>query len=290
MARLARHLRERRPHSVIAAANHVALVTTLAWRRAGRPGRLFLKTTNPIASSRHRGLVKAVRRWSFRRTFADATAVWTLSEAESAEMRAAFPTFAAKFHAVFNPYVTPAMLAPADASPVPSQTILGVGRLTRQKRFERLIEAFALLGDTSIRLKILGEGEEREALEALVDRLGIADRVSMPGHVSGIADAYREAAMLVLPSDYEGLPAVLLEAMAANCPVLCTDCFPAARAIIAGAEGCAIIEHTDAKDLAALIEAHLQQPRPTRLRAVAEHYSIANGVASHTAAMFEGPQ
>ena len=288
LPRLVRALRACSPNTIVAAANNVALVSAIARALAGlSTARLFLKTTNPIASSRHTGLVKHIRRWTYRNIFPGTTAVLTLSEPESAEMRAAFPAFASLFHAVANPYVTPAMLgagegcAQLDVAPV----ILGVGRLTAQKRFERLIEAFALVRDKTVTLKILGEGEQRPELTELVRTLGLEDRVSLPGYVASIAAEYHQAALFVLTSDYEGLPAVVLEAMAANCPVLATDCFPAARALVDAAEGCAIIERIDPASIAALIDAHLGQQRPTRLRAVAEIYSIANGVASHAAAM-----
>lgn len=289
LPRLVRHLRERSPDIVIAAANNVALITAEARSRAGLDdSRLFLKTTNPVASSRHGGLIKRIRRWSYRRAFRTATAVWTLSSPESAEMRAAFPEFAGLFHDVANPYVTPSMLAVPKAGPGAPRFILGIGRLTAQKRFERLIEAFALVRDKDVHLKILGEGEDRAALTALVERLGLGDRVSLPGHVTDVAEAFHAAEMMVLPSDYEGLPAVVLEAMAANCPVVCTDCFPAARAIVDGAQGCAIIEATDPATIAGMIDARLGARRPTRLRAVAERYSIPSGVASHVAAMVAG--
>jgi glycosyltransferase involved in cell wall biosynthesis len=286
--KLVRRLRARSPDIVIAAANNTALVSTLAVSRAGlAQTRLFLKTTNPIASSRHRGLMKHLRRWTYRKIFPRASAVWTLSAPESAEMRAAFPEHADIFHDVVNPYVTPAMLATNSASPGNDRQrfVLGVGRLTAQKRFERLIEAFALVRDKSVYLRILGEGEQRASLMALVAELGLQDRVSMPGYVTDVAQAFHDALLFVLPSDYEGLPAVVLEAMAANCPVLCTDCFPAARAILTDAEGCEIIEQPDPATIAAMIDAHLALPRPTRLRAVAERYSIPSGVASHAAAM-----
>ena len=111
--------------------------------------------------------------------------------------------------------------------------------------------------------------------------------MSMPGFVTNVAEAFQQASLFVLSSDYEGLPAVVLEAMAANCPVLCTDCFPAARAIVEGAENCAIIERHDPAALAALIDAHLEMAKPTRLRQAAERYSIPNGVASHAAMIFK---
>lgn len=202
-------------------------------------------------------------------------------------MRDAFPAFRALFRDVANPYVTAAMLAPQPASAArpPGKTIISVARLTAQKRLERLILAFARVRDPEAQLLILGEGEERAALTRLVAELGLMDRVSMPGFVNDVAAALHAADLFVLPSDYEGLPAVVLEAMAANCPVLGTDCFPAARALLDGAEGCAIIERTDPESLARLIEAHLDKPRPTSLRALAERYSISAGVASHAEAL-----
>ena len=287
---LTRLLRQRAPDTIITVANHTALVGAAARALAGLgQSRLFLKTTNPIASSRHTGSVKAFRRWTYRRVFRGATGVWTLSAQESDEMRAVFPEFAGLFREVANPYVTPAMLAEAPGSSdiVPERFILGIGRLTAQKRYERLIEAFALIADKQIQLRILGEGEERAKLTALVARLGLQHRVMLPGYATNVAAAFRNAALMVLPSDYEGLPAVVLEAMAGNCPVLCTDCFPAARAILEGAQGCAIIEDRSPQGIAALIDRHLTMPRPTRLRAIAERYSIPNGVASHAAAMRE---
>lgn len=289
---LAKHLQRTAPDVVIAAANNVAVVTAAAVRHAGLTStRLFLKTTNPIASSRHRGLVRAVRRWSYRRAFARAAGVWTLSPSESEEMRAAFPEFNGLFRAVYNPYVTPEMFGdePAgNAARSDAPLILAVGRLTTQKRLERLIAAFAKVSDKKARLLILGEGEERERLETQVRQLGLQDRVQMPGFSDNVAEAYRTANLVVLTSDYEGLPAVLLEAMASNCPILTTDCFPAARAIIEGAEGCAIIENTAPAVLAAQIDAQLRRPRPSTLRAIAEHYSIENGIRSHFEAMAEG--
>lgn len=285
---LQRHLSRTAPEVVIAAANNVAVVTALALERARLPStRLFLKTTNPIASSRHRGAIKALRRWLYRKAFARASGVWTLSRPETLEMQAAFPEFPELFHDVYNPYVTPRMFGQAagQRSSRGGPLILAVGRLTRQKRLERLVEAFALVKDRSARLLILGEGEERERLEQLVRDRSLEGRVEMPGFTDDVAAAYRDADLFVLTSDYEGLPAVVLEAMAADCPILTTDCFPAAKAVVGEAEGCALIASTAPAALAAQIDAHLHQPRPTSLRAIAERYTIENGVRSHLAAM-----
>jgi glycosyltransferase involved in cell wall biosynthesis len=294
LPRLTRFLRSQAPDAVISTANNTAWVTAIALKLAGlRNSRLILKTTNPIASSRHSGLIRRLRRWGYRLAFGWTDAVWTLSAEESAEMRAAFPEFPKLFRDVANPYVTPKMLAgPAATAPGQAEkvgkvgkTVITVARLTAQKRLDRLIAAFAQVRDRDVRLQILGEGEDRPALTAQIAALGLQDRVALPGYVTDVAQALHQADLFVLPSDYEGLPAAVLEAMAANCPVLCTDCFPAARTIVGQSEGCAIIAQTDPAYLAGLIEDHLNAPKPKALRQVAERYSVANGVADHLAAL-----
>lgn len=284
---LIRHIRLNRPDALVSTANNTALVCTLALY-LGRLSaiRLLLKTTNPIASSRHVGLARAIRNWTYRLVFRRATAVWTLSADETAEMRDAFSDFAAIFRDVDNPYVTPRMLArPAVPAAATGPRIVTIARLTRQKRLDRLIAAFAQLRDPSARLLILGEGEERAELEAQACRLGCGDRIEMPGYLPDVAGALHRSDLFVLTSDYEGLPAAVLEAMAANCPVLCTDCFPAARTLLRNAEGCAIIEDAEPHALAMQIEAALANPRPMKLRALATRYSIENGIRSHVEAL-----
>jgi glycosyltransferase involved in cell wall biosynthesis len=77
----------------------------------------------------------------------------------------------------------------------------------------------------------------------------------------------------------------VLEAMAVNCPVLATDCFPAAREILEDAEGCGIIENLHPAKLATQIQAHLAQPRPGILSTLASLYSVDNGIANHVGAL-----
>lgn len=291
LPRLVRKLREARPDIIIGAANNVAFALAAAVRLAGLENtRCYLKTTNPIASSRHRGLVRAIRRLAYSATFALADEVWTLSPDEADEMIAAFPRHRDRFRAVANPYVTPAMLAEPAVAPPPAagrKRVAAVARLDRQKRLERLIAAFARVRHPNAELLILGEGDERASLERLVAELGLGERVAMPGHVADVAARLRQSDLLVMTSDYEGLPAAVLEAMAVDCPVLSTDCFPAARSLLGNAEGCGIITDHSPGPLALQIDACLARSRPTRLRHIAESFSIENGVASHIAAIVD---
>jgi glycosyltransferase involved in cell wall biosynthesis len=105
---------------------------------------------------------------------------------------------------------------------------LGVGRLAPQKDFRLLIRAFALAAGPSDRLVILGEGPERAALERLAAGCGVADRTSFPGHTDPEAWMDRADAF-VLSSRYEGLPAVVVEALARGAKVVATDCTASMR-------------------------------------------------------------
>ncbi len=103
--------------------------------------------------------------------------------------------------------------------------VLGVGRFYPQKDFATLLKAFALVRTSRpARLVILGEGPLRSELAALAQRLGIADSVSLPGFVENPFAYMRRASVFVLPSRYEGLPNVLIQAMACGCPVVSTNC------------------------------------------------------------------
>lgn len=101
---------------------------------------------------------------------------------------------------------------------------LAVGRLVSQKNFALLLNAFAQIAGPGDRLTVLGEGCERRALERLAATLGIAATVCLPGHVASLDPWLADADALVLSSDYEGVPAVLVEGLAAGLPIVATRC------------------------------------------------------------------
>ena len=109
-------------------------------------------------------------------------------------------------------------------SPLPNRYLLGAGRLSRQKRFERLLKAFSDLDREDLHLAIIGEGEKRQLLTDLARKLNIGERVHFPGFVADVDTWYRHAECFVLSSDNEGWPNVLMEAMANGCPVVSFDC------------------------------------------------------------------
>lgn len=121
---------------------------------------------------------------------------------------------------------------PLDTSALPSPTIdhrkttvVSAGRLHAQKNFPLLIAAFTAFYKThpSWRLIVYGEGNERDTLERMISTLP-KDAVTLPGQVSELPTKIADCGVFVLTSDYEGMPNVLIEAMAMGCACVATDC------------------------------------------------------------------
>ena len=143
-------------------------------------------------------------------------------------------------HVIYNPVVRPELheLArqPLDHPwfrPGEPPVVLGVGRLNPQKDFGTLIRAFAKVVQTrEARLLILGEGAQRDELEALVKELHLVQQVSLPGFATEVYAYMSRASLFVLSSKWEGLPGVLIEAMCCGTPVVSTDCPSGPREIL----------------------------------------------------------
>ena len=138
--------------------------------------------------------------------------------------------------------------------------ILGVGRLKPEKDFELLLRAFArLVEHRDASLVILGEGPLRTKLEDLAVRLGIADRVAMPGFRVDTSPFYATADLFVLSSTSEGFGNVLVEAMAAGLPVVSTNCPGPCEVLDHGRYGC-LVPAGDVEALTAAMKAALTKP------------------------------
>jgi glycosyltransferase involved in cell wall biosynthesis len=128
-----------------------------------------------------------------------------------------------------------------------------VGRLEKEKGFDVLTRAVAALaaGGLDVRLMVVGEGSERPALEKLAAELGVADRVSLPGWQSDVRGAFEAMDVFALSSHREGLPNVVLEAMALEVPVVATRVNGVPRLIDDGVSGAMV----DPGDVGALTPA-----------------------------------
>jgi len=158
----------------------------------------------------------------------------------------------ARVSVIANPAPRPgAEDAPAD---LPGRPLLvGVGRLEPQKRWDRLIDALALLEQAQTRLVIVGEGSVRPMLEAQVARLGLRERVTLAGYRSDPTPYLAAASAVVLTSDFEGVPGVLREALALGTPVIATESSVAVHEIIADSTMGSIVPRGDSGALVAAL-------------------------------------
>lgn len=125
-----------------------------------------------------------------------------------------------------------ARLRKSNVKEMSGRSFVAVGRLTRQKNFPMMLRAFAkgsISGDT---LTIVGDGSLRKSLEAQTRSLGLADCVHFTGHVDDIAPWIAKADFYLMSSHYEGVPAVIVEALAAGLPIITTDCSNAIAAML----------------------------------------------------------
>jgi glycosyltransferase involved in cell wall biosynthesis len=141
---------------------------------------------------------------------------------------------------------------------------LFVGRLSAQKGVEYLLQAMALARPLKkFRCVIIGDGEKRSELEALVKQLKLTEDIAFLGRQSNPFKFMHRATCFVLPSIVEGLPYVIPEAMACGCPIIATDCAPGVRELLGGGERGLLVPP---KDPTALAEALLKALSNSELR------------------------
>ena len=167
-----------------------------------------------------------------------------------------------------------------------SNTVVGsVGRLTRQKGFDVLLKAFAMLKDWDLDLLISGIGEEEESLRELSRTLGIQKSVHFIGYRRDIPLILRSLDLYVHPARFEGMPNAVIEAMAAACPIVATDVDGTRELIKNGKQGW-LVPPEDPAALASAIGAVLKNSDEARRlgaaaqRRVAKHFTIEKMVSS----------
>ena len=174
---------------------------------------------------------------------------------------------------IYNPVVTPDLHAKAaeqpdhlwlrhDGAPV----VLAAGSLEEVKDYPTLIRAFArLAARRPCRLVILGEGSKRKEIEGLVEESRLTDRVSLPGWVENPFAFMARASLFALSSRWEGLPTVLVEALACGCPCVSTDCPSGPAEILLNGDLGPLVPVGDDAALAEAMERVLERPPDKRV-------------------------
>ena len=272
---LVRYLRQEQPTALLSALSRANIVAVWARRLAGGPERVIVNEQDTLSSwAREPGdwrrkitlpMASYFYRWADK--------VVAVSHGVADDLVEVVRIAEAQVKVIFNPGITPALRQKAEMpldhpwfQPDQPPVLLAVGRLSKQKDFETLIKAFAILRQAQpVRLLILGEGPERATLETLIDTLNLSQDVSLPGFVDNPYPYMVRAAAFVLSSLHEGLPTVLVEALYCGTPIVATDCPSGPREILENGQLGSLVPMSDPASLASAVQNVLDgnAPRPT---------------------------
>jgi glycosyltransferase involved in cell wall biosynthesis len=227
---LAALLRANPPDILLSTCSGTNVVACLARLLTGNRLRLVLSERNVMVRDQ-----PPVKKWLLlaakRLLYPSADGITAVSSGVKSDLMARLGIAENRIRVVYNPVVGPELVRLA-AEEVPDRrliepppTILGAGRLVPAKGFDTLIRAFALVRrHREAKLVILGEGPLRLELLKLAEELGVAGQVALPGFDKNPFRYMARCSVFVLSSRFEGLPGVLIQAMACGVPVISTNC------------------------------------------------------------------
>jgi len=224
LSRLRSAIQEVAPNAILSFCDQMNVMTLIAASRTCIPV-VACERSDP----RHQALAQP---WEWLRgsTYPNAFQVVALTEEVSEHLR---QVYRSKTIAIPSAIESPQNQSDRDLA-AKSCKILAMGRLEREKGFDRLIDAFGQIADKypDWTLSILGDGSQREALQRQIGNLRLEERITLHGWVKDPWNQHLDSSFFVLPSRYEGFPSALLEAMCRGVPSVTVDCDSGPRAII----------------------------------------------------------
>jgi len=267
LAGLVRYLRQARPDAMASVLDHANIVALWARRLAGYPERLVVVEQNHLSSAASNGKSRRDRMmpWFASRFYPWADCVAGVSAGVVADLKDHLTTVPPdRFRVIYNPIVTRDLLEQA-RQPVDhpwfeqgDPVFVAAGRLRPQKDFPMLIKAFSEVRSTRpARLLILGEGPDRDDLQALITKLGLNEDVELHRYTDNPYSYFGRATAFVLSSRWEGLPTVLIEALSCGAPVIATECPSGPREILAEGRFGRLVPVGDVKTMTSALNAAL---------------------------------
>ncbi len=240
---LVRYLRINTPRVLMGVDEHVHILSLLARPFARVRPKVVLRVGNMLSElfNRYQGKAKLMA-YIVPRIYKWADMVIGNSQGVARDVAQVCGIKPERIRVIFNPKDLGAIQTAAQESVelawlAPGHTefvVVWFGRLREQKNLPHLFRAFAVLQrSTESRLVIVGQGREQGRLEALVNELGIKERVYFAGYQDNPYKFVSRADVYVLPSLWEGLPNALIEALVCGTPAIAADCDSGPREILA---------------------------------------------------------
>lgn len=295
---LIRYIRDSKPTAMLACMWPLTVLAVVARSLSNVPMRLLLAEHNTWSVSQrdHRSWIRPLIRWSMRLCFPHADGIIAVSKGAAADQARFANLDGGLITTIYNPVVDPRRhesrgLDQKTAEllwPKAKYRIISAGNLKPQKNQALILRAIKLLSQQlDVHLIILGEGKLRATLEQQAKELDITDRVTLAGFKAQPYPYLQSANLFTLSSDWEGLPTVLIEALAAGTPIVSTDCPSGPSEILANGRFGRLVPVGDA---AALAEAMAQSLTSIHdhdaLKARAQDFSIDKAVDEYVQMLF----
>jgi glycosyltransferase involved in cell wall biosynthesis len=287
---LAKYLRNAKPDALLSVLNHANVVALAARALSGLNTRILVAEHNNLARAvkEDSSLSNKILTTLMRFTYPMADQVVACSDGVADSLTSVIGLDKSKIVVVYNPVVSEKVLQLSreivrdDFFQKDGKKLVAVGRLTAQKDFFTLLKAFAEVRKVeNVYLVILGEGELRLELEEYCAKLNLGDYVFMPGFVDNPYAWMASADLFVLSSAWEGLPTVLIEAMACGVNVVSTDCPSGPSEILQQQKWGALVPVGDYKAMSAAIVNSLGEPHKFKVRERAMLFNVENSINSY---------
>lgn len=268
--KLAAYLRREQPDALISAQHYANVVAILAKKLARSKTKLII--TERVATQhvlrRDPPLKRFVLSQMMKRSFGSADVVVTNSKEGATQLAEFLKWPENRVRPIYNPTDLIDIGSKSNAETghpwltnpeIP--VIISTGRLSKQKDFPTLLQAFKKVREThECRLIILGDGPEKTVLEQQIRKLGLGSDADLHQAVSNPFSYIAKSSIFVLSSRYEGMPNALIEAQACNCPIVSTACETGPAELLLGGKAGTLVPVGDPAAMANAITAVLDDP------------------------------
>lgn len=291
---LQQYLDHHNPDILYSAQPHCNIVAVIAKRLAGVETKLILTERTAISRDIESRMHKF--RWRYiaavmRRFYPEADSVISVSRCVQEDLAQLLAPMKANLGTIYNPivveHVRVNMSAPLThplTDHAEYKLVVASGRLVEQKNYPLLLHAFALASqERKLKLIILGEGGLKRSIQTLAQQLAVEDDLILPGHLLNPYPIMRQSDVFVTTSLWEGMPNVLLEAMACGCKTVALDCPCGPREILDhGKYGSLLPLATNARQLAEVILAEVERSHDESAQLQhLQKFSLENSIQQH---------
>ncbi|MGR3766069.1 glycosyltransferase [Rossellomorea sp. NS-SX7] len=260
---LVKYIKENNPDIILSAKHFMNISVLMANLLTGKKTNVISTVHGQLGNSKKDEFMK----YFIRLLYPLSDEIVCVSSGVASEIKELIPSRHVKMvNVIYNPVIDRKFIERAEEAmnaqigkSSEEKWIVSIGRLSKEKNIDMLIQAFSKLPDKrQCKLVIIGEGPEREKLSSLVFKLGLEKEVIFKGYQKNPFIYLNRADVLALSSEREGLPTVLIEALYFNVPIVSTDCKSGPREILKGGKYGLLVPVKDTDEMATAIETQLK--------------------------------